>query len=157
MSTLKRYNGTNWETIGGSITGDTLPIGSEIDYTGSSVPAGWEEVADYSTSEINTGKTWIDGKPIYRKVIEYTKPDHKTSTAIPHNISNLGTIVNVYGWSYVEDTWRSITNFYSSDISTYNQCLYQIDGTNILMVYSSWYGNKAYQIIFVLEYTKTTD
>ena len=28
----------------------------------------------YSTSEVNTGKTWIDGKPIYRKV--YVKTTH---------------------------------------------------------------------------------
>lgn len=42
---LKRYNGTNWEAVGGTITGDTLPIGSEVDYTGTDIPAGWEEVA----------------------------------------------------------------------------------------------------------------
>lgn len=27
---------------------------------------------DYSTSEVKTGATWIDGKPIYRKVIDTT-------------------------------------------------------------------------------------
>ena len=92
MSTLKRYNGTSWETIGGSITGDTLPIGSEIDYTGSSVPAGWEEVADYSTNEVNTGKTWIDGKPIYRRVVDAGTSSGSGYTNVNHNIANIDTL-----------------------------------------------------------------
>ena len=37
----------------------------------------WQEITpapnmNYSTTEINTGTTWIDGKPIYRKVISGT-------------------------------------------------------------------------------------
>lgn len=46
MSQLKRYNGTSWETVGGVVTGDTLPIGSEVDYDGASAPAGWEEISN---------------------------------------------------------------------------------------------------------------
>ena len=42
---LRRYNGTNWEAVGGSITGDTLPIGSIIEFDGTDIPAGWEEVS----------------------------------------------------------------------------------------------------------------
>lgn len=29
----------------------------------------WDSASRYSTSEVNTGQTWIDGKPIYRKVV----------------------------------------------------------------------------------------
>ena len=49
---------------------ENLPVGTEVDFTGdvSDIPAGWEQVDDYSTTEVNTGKTWIDGSPIYRKV-----------------------------------------------------------------------------------------
>lgn len=44
---LKRYNGTSWEAVGGtvSITGDTLPIGSIVEYDGVTIPAGWEAVS----------------------------------------------------------------------------------------------------------------
>ena len=30
---------------------------------------GWNDTDEYSTSEVKTNKVWIDGKPIYRKVI----------------------------------------------------------------------------------------
>ena len=42
---LKRYNGTSWEPVGGTITGDTLPIGSIVEFDGASIPVGWEEVS----------------------------------------------------------------------------------------------------------------
>lgn len=41
--------------IGGG--GDSLPIGTQVVYNGTSIPEGWEEVEDYSTTEIDTGKT----------------------------------------------------------------------------------------------------
>lgn len=53
---------------------DTLPVGAEVDYDGSVVPDGWTEVETYSTNEVNTGQTWIDGKPIYRKVVNGSVP-----------------------------------------------------------------------------------
>ena len=50
---------------------DTLPVGTEVDYDGDEVPAGWAKVDNnyYSTEETFTGKYWTDGKKIYRKVI----------------------------------------------------------------------------------------
>ena len=49
MSTFKRYNGTNWETIGGGIA-----------------------YSKYSTTEHVVG-TWVDGKPVYEKQISGVK------------------------------------------------------------------------------------
>ena len=36
---------------------------------------------DYSLSEINTGKKWIDNKPIFRKVIQVNNPTDGSSVA----------------------------------------------------------------------------
>ena len=145
MSTLKRYNGTNWETIGGSITGDTLPIGSEIDYTGSSVPAGWEEVADYSTNEINTGKKWIDGKPIYRKVYSGNTP------------SSSGALFSTSGMNINEITKEEMlvtgSNGHVSVIGIGFDYSIPLNG-------SGYYSSTALlgrPCILILEYTKTTD
>lgn len=44
----------------------------------------------FQTEEINTGETWIDGKPIYRKVIAYDSTKTGTNVGFPHNITNLG-------------------------------------------------------------------
>lgn len=47
MSVLKRYNGTSWEIVDGGI-GESLPIGAEIDFDGTSenIPEGWEEASN---------------------------------------------------------------------------------------------------------------
>lgn len=46
----------------------------------------------YSTSEVNTGKKWIDGKPIYRKVV--------TATA--------GAGPNAWGWAISQADFNNI-------------------------------------------------
>ena len=62
MAQLKRYNGTSWETVGGVVTGDTLPIGSEVDYNGASAPAGWEEISnDLVVDSIRTKNMFYGG------------------------------------------------------------------------------------------------
>lgn len=68
---------------------DSMPVGTQVEYTGDTIPTGWEEVNDYSTSEINTGKKWIDGKPIYRKVIECGALPNATSKTISTGLSNI--------------------------------------------------------------------
>ena len=46
----------------------------------------YENARTYSTSEIKVG-TWIDGKPIYRKVFSFTTPTGNTDYVINTGIS----------------------------------------------------------------------
>lgn len=58
-------------------------------------------IMDYSTSEINTGATWIDGSTIYKKTISTGNlPSSAGSITVAHGISNLGRILKIEG-SYV--------------------------------------------------------
>lgn len=57
------------------------------------VPSAAPDV--FSTSETNTGKTWVDGKPIYRKVIAFGNLPNANSKTIPHNIAGMGSIILV--------------------------------------------------------------
>ena len=41
MSKLKYFDGTNWNEVGGNITGDTLPIGAIVPFGGWDAPTGW--------------------------------------------------------------------------------------------------------------------
>ena len=55
---------------------------------------------NYSTTEINTYKKWIDNKDIYRKVIEITNPsDLAPQSALFHSyatgISNVNQLINI--------------------------------------------------------------
>ena len=56
-----------------------------------------EALGFYSNDEADTGKKWIDGKAIYRKIISIEHmPDADTIT-IPHGITNLETIIDCHG------------------------------------------------------------
>lgn len=47
----------------------------------------WDSISRYSTSETPTGKTWIDGKAIYRKVIQFGAMAGNNRYTIAHGIS----------------------------------------------------------------------
>ena len=44
----------------------------------------------YSTSEVKTKDVWIDGKPIYRKVVYFDSSTTNANISFAHGISNLG-------------------------------------------------------------------
>ena len=79
---------------------DSMPVGSVVEFTGSSadIPAGWEEVNDYSTTEIDTGKKWVGGKTIYRNTFYVSAFPNNATTSISMDISNLDYIINIYGF-----------------------------------------------------------
>lgn len=51
----------------------------------------------YSTEEVNTGATWLDGKTIYKKTIAVTSITGNTDMNINHGISNLEHCIKVEG------------------------------------------------------------
>ena len=57
-------------------------------------------ILDYSTSEINTGATWIDGSVIYKKTVNFGALPNATSKDVAHGISNLGRVVKIEGYAY---------------------------------------------------------
>ena len=113
----------------------------------------------YSTGEKIVG-TWIDGKPIYRKVISYTNSSTIGATGqvsnvnIPHGISNLGTTIDlklliggIYPAPYLDGDGTKITK--ATWIS-------RLDSTNVIfrIMNDTWSARTSY---LILEYTKTTD
>ena len=50
---------------------------------------------DYSTTEVDTGAKWIDGKTIYKKTINFGALPNSTAKSVAHGISNLGMFVKV--------------------------------------------------------------
>ena len=105
---------------------------------------------NYSTTETRIG-TWINGKPIYRQVIETTTPS-TTSAATLGSISNLGIVTNLYGLLTASGQQVPLNFIYNtSDIHS----LYT-EGNNIMckINYSSYLSKTCF---IVIEYTKTTD
>jgi hypothetical protein len=144
--------------------GDTLPIGTEVDYDGQTAPAGWQEVDDpsvYSTTETRIG-TWIDGKPLYRKVFTI-------SATVPSNSSSSGGSVGIFN----KATYNADEIFIKDcriDNSDKSVALYvpyaggqpryigiSRINNDISVVFYNAFSNEQVTITTIIEYTKTTD
>ena len=110
--------------------------------------------ASYSTDEQLTGGTWIDGKPIYRKVIDFGALPNSTLKQVPHGISDIDAIVSFNGVTFAKNkTATPIPYVYTDSINTVSLFL---EGTNVCI---QTFGDKTSYIntYVTLEYTKTTD
>ena len=108
---------------------------------------------NYSTDEVNTGKKWIDGKPIYRKVVDCGLWPNNTSKSVPHNINNLETVIDLYGFTKNSDNANYFPAVHTNT-TTFLNGVY-INGANIVLV-TTWNAS-IYSGFVIIEYTKTTD
>jgi hypothetical protein len=108
---------------------------------------------NYSTSEVKTTKTWIDGKPIYCKVIE------ETTTAGTSTISisslNIDTIVRTNIQCIVANGDVILTPYFSAASTDYFNAYASADKSTITVRSGSSYSHGT--VVIILEYTKTTD
>ena len=106
---------------------------------------------DYSLSELLTGASWIDGKPIYRKVIQMAGSGDQPYQVDVSSL-NIDTIVYVNALGHDRSTpsirwcWSNTGNVWSRTI-TYNA----INGTITLSSYNSYFPPD----YLIIEYTKT--
>lgn len=107
---------------------------------------------NYSTDEIVIGK-WIDGKPIYRKVVQGTTPSNSNLTNVV-NLSSLSidTLISIEG----QITFNAGTVYPLQWTRSNSQCDAILYENNLrLTVVSSNLQNKPF--FAILEYTKTMD
>lgn len=116
----------------------------------------FNKLTTYSTTETDTGMTWIDGKEIYRKVLEF----NNVPTGITqenHGISNFYKLINYSGYYYDSKfgyipipavTSDNMTG-YGIGVADFNSTAF---GFNIGNLRSS-----TNEVKLIVEYTKTTD
>ncbi|MCI7633894.1 MAG: tail fiber protein [Mollicutes bacterium] len=113
-----------------------------------------ESLGTYSTNEINTGKKWIDGKPIYRKVISCGALPNSTTKIVNHNISDIDNS-RMYGFAVRTSDKREFPLPFSSADGNGN---IQLDLTSTYIQITSNIDRSSFNTSYViLEYTKTTD
>ena len=150
---------------GDTVTKRILPDSPTIYVRYSVFPIVSQSLHDYSTTEQVVG-TWIDNKPIYEKILEFTIDSTTKGNYVGfnHNISNIDKIVDVKSFFtndngvYYNSARFSNYNSETSNFNAYNSATlvaatrteigFQI-GTGITSDY-----NKVY---VTLRYTKTTD
>lgn len=142
---------------------DTLPVGAEFDYIGERVPDGYVQVESYSTNEVNTGQTWIDGKPIYRKVLVFPAQAIDNTTTLNTGITNMELCIK-FNFIFHDARTTSLTfiDMFNVLIASNNTSLLSPrltnSGENIGFRGTDSYGSlEGRDAIFILEYTKTTD
>lgn len=118
----------------------------------------------YSTEEIVVGK-WIDGKPIYRKVIDLGILPNTDIVRIPHNIDNLDRIISMNGMAkslrqnlLLPFPYSLGKDGFNSDgtvkVNTVPINIYEEQGNIVVYTLSDRSDMTGYVI---LEYIKTTD
>lgn len=110
----------------------------------------------YSTNEVKTNKVWIDGKPIYRKVITGTKSSGWTDISLS-NINYDTIYINgaeTY-FIYINSSTKFSKNTFYFSPTDFLVAQIQTDNKKINIGAGTDLSNINYYI--VLEYTKTTD
>ena len=116
--------------------------------------SGDRKVEQYSNDEQFTGKFWIDGKPIYKKVINFgALPNYTSKTA---NINApVDWIVSCHGMAFSGTYFITIPYVAGRSNAQNRVALY---ATRSVIAIESGYDASGYTECYVIiEYTKTTD
>lgn len=97
----------------------------------------------FESDEINTHQSWIDGKQIYRKVIDVGDYPNATLKSVGHDVRNIDTVIMLYGHGKNTQYQKVFPNP-SCDIYIENAVLH----INATADFSSYEGN------IIMEYTK---
>ena len=97
---------------------------------------------DRSTSEVDTGMKWIDGRTIYQKTFVMGGLKIAGKTTVPHGITNLGMIINIRGIAKEESIGATINLPHAADQQAYTVTVYA-DNSNInIQTYADQSGYK---------------
>lgn len=103
----------------------------------------------YSTTEKFTGDYWIDGKPIYTRVVIVNNPVNTWDTFQSYGVTGIGHIIDIKKRFKVGTWWTNDFNYQNTD---------QLDATcqdtGFRLYCSSGVGTVT-QIEFIIEYTKS--
>lgn len=106
----------------------------------------------YSTSETNTGKKWIDGKDIYRKVIELSNIPASTAE-YSYNVENIDKIVNAQAsWYDTTDKATFVTNLRYDGTGAYIRFIYLKDKFKVETAFD--WSKRTSDVSVIIEYTK---
>lgn len=97
--------------------------------------------------------TWIDDKPIYRKVFEINMTASSTSVAVNVQNLNIKNIIHIEG---ISQTDPMASNYYWADIDKF-RAYYNPVNYRLMVQCGSDFPARPFTAYVILEYTKTTD
>lgn len=97
---------------------------------------------DRSTSEVDTGMKWIDGRTIYQKTFSMGGLKAAGKTVVPHGINNLDMVINIRGIAKEYSIGATINLPHAADQQAYTVTVYA-DNSNInIQTYADQSGYK---------------
>ena len=97
---------------------------------------------DRSTSEVDTGMKWIDGRTIYQKTFVMGGLKIAGKTTVPHGITNLDMVINIRGIAKEYSVGATINIPHAADQQAYTVTVYA-DNSNInIQTYADQSGYK---------------
>lgn len=105
----------------------------------------------YSNDEIIVG-TWVNGKPIYRKVIDYGYLPNKATRQTNHNIANIDYILPISGVATANNTFITLPRPHTT--STLSVVL---EASKTQIIVNTGADLSTFYATVIMEYTKTTD
>lgn len=114
--------------------------------------------SSYSTSETLTGDTWINGKPIYRKVIDFGRLPQSGDKNVAMGITGLSQITKLYAIfkitsgsdvGYCPVPYIMSQQIYNVRLTTLN------DNVTIGVFDDIWYNIYQATAYVIVEYTKS--
>lgn len=116
----------------------------------------WEipesSIVDYSTSEVDTGIKWTDGKTIYRKVVDVGALPNNASKNVASGLTG-ESIIRM--WGNAKDGGDVALLPFPATNTSYTITVNYNESTHNITIYTNT-DMSAYSGVIVLEYTKTT-
>ena len=110
----------------------------------------------YSTNEVKTGGKWIDGKPIYRKVVYFGALPNATIKGVTFDNINADTFVKIEGIAMTNNSSAITIPF--ADVSNATQSISIFVNSTSISIDTGTVNRSDYNKCYItLEYTKTTD
>ena len=154
MKQIKKVKTTTSQPTFGVV--DSLNSTSKTDSLSANMGRELNEKIDtleiYSTEEETIVGTWIDGKPLYRKVLSSTTiSDSNVDITLPSNIDFMSTDkveIKASGFSFFSDRCTNANDLIQ---------IFKYNATTLRVVLGSAWKSGFKSVIIVIEYTKTTD
>ena len=105
---------------------------------------------DYSTTEVDTGVKWIDGKTIYRKVIPFGKMPNAALKSVAHGITGIDKVIDQWGFGLLGSNYTVFP--YVTFNSDYNVSLFST-ATNVCI--ETKQNRSGVDAWVIMEYTKS--
>ena len=97
---------------------------------------------DRSTSEVDTGMKWIDGRTIYQKTFAMGGLKVASKTTVPHGIKNLDMVINIRGIAKEDSIGATINLPHAADQQAYTVTVYVDNSSVNIQTYADQSGYK---------------